>query len=72
MQVGERVSVGGSRTGTLRFAGTVKFAPGYVIALSCCTLYLMYNVYTCNNYMCMMSSCCYVNMCLFIMMSSHS
>ena len=35
MQVGERVSVGGSRTGTLRFAGTVKFAPGYVISLSC-------------------------------------
>jgi CAP-Gly domain-containing linker protein 3/4 len=28
LQVGDRVTVGGSRTGTLKFAGTVKFAPG--------------------------------------------
>ena len=29
-QVGERVCVGGTRNGTLRFAGPVKFAPGYI------------------------------------------
>ena len=29
-QVGDRVTVGGSQVGTVRFAGITKFAPGYV------------------------------------------
>ena len=29
-QVGDRVTVGGSLVGTVRFAGVTKFAPGYV------------------------------------------
>jgi len=38
-KIGERVVVSGSRTGVLRFAGTVKFAPGYVPAVVAITIH---------------------------------
>ena len=43
-QVGERVCVGGTRNGTLRFAGPVKFAPGYIY--TCIYIVCYITVYT--------------------------
>ena len=62
VQVGDRVLVSGSRTGVLRFVGSVKFAPGYVG-----TVYMYYVLghFMCNTSI-MFIAHVHVHMCRYV------